>query len=89
MTVKRYRIEAEIVHPPISDLPEPDYAQAEPVEALNGEWVKWDDYKALVQGDLERLICALADIGSNENEGDGWRKRKALRLYNEMRQKYP
>jgi hypothetical protein len=42
-----------------------------------------------VAADLERLICALADIASDEASGDGWRKRKAKRLYDEMRLKYP
>jgi hypothetical protein len=42
-----------------------------------------------ITADLEKLICALADIGSDESDGDGWRRKKAQRLYREMRLKYP
>lgn len=46
-TVTRYRMEAEIFHGQSLDLPEPDWAEASPVEALNGEWVRYEDYKKL------------------------------------------
>jgi hypothetical protein len=46
--VTRYRIEAHIVQAAPDDS-ESHYADWEAVEALNGEWVKWDDVKALLR----------------------------------------
>lgn len=45
--VPRYRMEASI-HDAAPDDSESHFAMVAPVEALNGEWVKWEDVKRLL-----------------------------------------
>lgn len=47
-TVTRYRMEGRLVKCAPGDS-EPYFADVEEVEALNGEWVKWEDVKPLLR----------------------------------------
>lgn len=55
----RYRMEGRIVEAreinPLDS--EVRFADVDPVEALNGEWVKWEDVKRLLQPEPPTPLC--------------------------------